>query len=249
MCWISAFKSAGVLVLGCPLPWVSGEWVPICFPCGSALLWAWSGSGTAGIWDWVSAGGVTDWEAVTGGCSERLVRFRLRELWQQALNHPGQGTKSEILAWDEQSTIWTCVWAGARSCGRQAVAPGSWLCTAGAKLSGLALNSKHWSLGLIQCGQQASRWNMLDFPVPLILLRSVLLQFPFITASPLVCFLISFGSSITGFGWISFANCSSQMPAWQWLLSLWSGPLCYLALQHWSSVSESGKETHLLSSF
>lgn len=51
----------------------------------------------------MSAGGVTDWEAVTGGCSERLVRFRLRELWQQALNHPGQGTKSEILAWGSRA--------------------------------------------------------------------------------------------------------------------------------------------------
>lgn len=49
---------------------------------------------------------------------------------------------------------------------------GLWLSTAGAKLSGLVLNSKPWSLGLIHCGQQASKWNMLDSPI---LPKSVLL--------------------------------------------------------------------------
>lgn len=61
----------------------------------------------------MSVGGVQIWEAATGGCSERLVGFRLRELWQQALNYPGQGTKRE-LAWGSR--------AGARSRGKWAVA-------------------------------------------------------------------------------------------------------------------------------
>lgn len=68
-------------------------------------------------------GGVQIWEAATGGCSQRLVRFRLREPWQQAVNHPGQGTKGDF-GLGERSRIGACVRAGPRSGGRRAVARG-----------------------------------------------------------------------------------------------------------------------------
>lgn len=45
---ISRFLKTLVCILYCSFPWVSGESVPNRFPCGSALPWAGSGSGTAG---------------------------------------------------------------------------------------------------------------------------------------------------------------------------------------------------------
>lgn len=56
----------------------------------------------------VSVGGVQIGEAAAGGCSGRPFGFRLGELWQQALIHPGQGTKRDFGS-GEWSGIWACV--------------------------------------------------------------------------------------------------------------------------------------------
>lgn len=72
-------------------------------------VWVCTGVGLIRTWDTWNLRPKCLREAGPGGCSERPVKLRLRELWQQASNHPGQDTKSEIFGLGEASGIGTWV--------------------------------------------------------------------------------------------------------------------------------------------
>ena len=101
----------------------------------------------------------------SGGCSQRLVTLvtlRLGEAWQRALNCPGQATKTEILAAGRRAGLELCAESQVRGqsrgpCFGLRAEPASWV-----------LSLKLGALGLVPHGQLASKWNMLDFSVPLL---------------------------------------------------------------------------------